>query len=199
MEEYLKKISTSPKYFGPALIIFILSGVFLINEWHTISSEQKDLLKEKASFYKEKSDWESSLEKQKMELKNELFVLEKNKESVKNETNQLIEKKSEFNQLVKDFEKNKSSGNIQEKNADAENKANALLSMFSDLGVNLSRAPKCGEEESKFNKARSILDELETLVNVYNLNKSYLSFIRSHEGVTHGCRDKAYDDAFSSN
>ena len=192
------------------LVLFSAAGIFIWSEYKSIqtekqeiSSRQLDLKNSELKFEKEKSKSllalkekenqllhkEIRMDNARKELENQIAQLKASlSDASKGNQTELVAKETKLDALIQQYQKQLDHVNALEKKysfemrrAEIEDRVLALMSEFSDLGVDIQSPDSCNEEYThRYNKGKAIIDQISVLVRNYNLGDKYQTFISTH-------------------
>lgn len=208
--DYSRLFAVIKKYFITVLgVAVICGGVFVyLLDWYklnnteskSINAERVELEKLRADFEKYKFDQENllrqkeiDLEKHKLSIENDQKTVEAQKNSVSQKDVQNEFERSKIRQdavkVGEEFDRvNAETINLGEKARiqKEEDYIRELMRQYNDLGVDLNTSVRCKSEDyvQKYNKAKSLLDEISNRAENIGKYDKYRSFILSQSRMT---------------
>jgi len=157
------------------LVLFIVlsfsgGALFLWNGY-------KDLNENKVSFEKEKNDVAKKHFDRELELQKREFLASQIESKNAELAAQLKAKELELTELSTRLNLELQSVGVAQVNRSAEEKLQALMSEFSAMGVNLNTKPRCGDDQVRYNTAKSKFDEVDSWAVAHSLENKYSNFL----------------------
>ena len=209
-QEIYQAIKSHLVAFVTYLVLFSAASLFIWSEYKSIQTEkqeisarQLDLKNAELKFEKEKSkslldlkDKENQLlhkeirmENARTDLENQISQLKASvSDASKGNQTELVAKEKKRDALIEQYQKQlahvkalEEQYSFEMRKSEIEDRVFALMSEFSDLGVDIQSPDWCDNEYTRrYNKGKAIIDQISVLVRSYNLGDKYRTFILTH-------------------
>lgn len=169
------------RYLAPTVIVVLVLASGMAYVW----GEYKDLLKERKSLNdeivrseKNRADASIELIAQKADLDKREFVLQQLESQNKEKLTSLQQRASEYEAAFGKLQQTQSSVSQAQRQKEVEDKLQALMSQFSEMGVNLNDPLRCADADgqARYNAAKAKYTEIYTLAEANGMTKRFNSF-----------------------
>lgn len=180
------------RYFGPTVVVLlVLYGVLfggvayvwteykeLQNKKDQTVAERKSLNDEILLSEKTRATAAIALIEKKAELDKREFVLQQLEGQNKERLAALQQRAGEYEAAMGKLQQSQSALSLAQRQKEAEDKIENLMSQFTAMGVDLSATLRCGDTEgqAKFNTAKGKFTEIYTFAEAHGLVKKYGNF-----------------------
>ncbi|OSQ30142.1 hypothetical protein [Thalassospira sp. MCCC 1A03138] len=185
--------SNNFKQFIVVLVVVIFSGggaiSFLRSEYMQIDQIKSELNKKELALQNEKIAFlnmnnlrDREYDKKVNELHLRELRIEDSEKIILSKTQELDSKISEYKSAYTEVIKAQEAWGVEARIAQAEEKLLKLMSEFTDLGVNISNSPPCGDEKMKtlWGKANSKFNQIRALAEANGLYQRYRAFFSQY-------------------
>lgn len=184
-------ILVQQRYIVPTIVVLILlaSGMgYVLLEYKQLQEEKGSLVTERNSFYEDRilfernrADALEKLQTRESELSQREFVLKQLEDQYKNRLGTLQSRAVEYDIAARKLQEAEASISQGHLLKEAEGQLQKLMSEFSDMGVDLNKAPRCEDDAlAKYNSAKSKFSEAVALAEAKGLYERYKQFFNEN-------------------